>query len=160
MINSGITRRIDELGRIVVPKELRNNLGIRDGEPLLISTQDDSIIIKKFSKIETIEEKINKYVKIFMDSLDIKILITDREKVINNEAKENIDSKLKDLIDNRESYKSENQENILNLNGYFIIEPIISSSDSIGLVILYSETNHILNYEHIAKILSKLIIAW
>ena len=51
MKDSGITRRIDDLGRIVVPKELRNNLGIRDGEPLLISTQDDTIIINKYSKM-------------------------------------------------------------------------------------------------------------
>ena len=36
-MKSGITRRIDELGRIVVPKEMRYNLGIRDGEPLEIS---------------------------------------------------------------------------------------------------------------------------
>ena len=52
MIKSGITRKIDELGRIVVPKEIRYNLGIRDGEPLEIYTSDNSIIIKKFSQME------------------------------------------------------------------------------------------------------------
>ena len=53
---SGITRRIDELGRIVVPKEIRCNLGIRDGEPLEIYTENNSIIIKKYSQVENIKD--------------------------------------------------------------------------------------------------------
>ena len=42
---TGVTRKIDELGRIVIPKEIRKNLGIRDGESLEIYTSDDSIIM-------------------------------------------------------------------------------------------------------------------
>ena len=53
MTKSGITRRIDELGRIVVPKEIRYNLGIRDGEPLEIYIENNSIIMSSdYSQIE------------------------------------------------------------------------------------------------------------
>ena len=76
MKDSGITRRIDDLGRIVVPKELRNNLGIRDGEPLLISTQDDTIIIKKYSKIEKLEDKIKKCCQIVSDVISANIIVS------------------------------------------------------------------------------------
>ena len=56
LTKSGITRRIDELGRIVVPKEIRYNLGIRDGEPLEIYTSDNALIIKKYSQVENIKD--------------------------------------------------------------------------------------------------------
>lgn len=45
---TGITRKIDELGRIVLPKELRKTLGIEPGTPIEIYTEDDMIILKKF----------------------------------------------------------------------------------------------------------------
>ena len=48
MKQTGVTRKIDELGRIVIPKEIRKNLGIRDGETLEIFTNEDSIILKKY----------------------------------------------------------------------------------------------------------------
>ena len=49
MKSTGIVRRIDELGRIVIPKEIRNNLRLRSGENIEIYTDNDSIIMKKFS---------------------------------------------------------------------------------------------------------------
>ena len=47
MKSTGIIRNIDELGRIVVPKEMRKNLGIEEGDPLEIYSEGDSIILKK-----------------------------------------------------------------------------------------------------------------
>jgi looped-hinge helix DNA binding domain, AbrB family len=47
MKSTGIVRRVDELGRIVLPKELRGTLGIEERTPLEIYTEDDSIILKK-----------------------------------------------------------------------------------------------------------------
>ena len=46
---TGVTRRIDELGRIVIPKEIRRNLGIRNGENLEIFIEGDSILLRKHS---------------------------------------------------------------------------------------------------------------
>ena len=82
LAKSGITRRIDELGRIVVPKEIRYNLGIRDGEPLEIYTNDNAIIIKKYSQVENIKDISNNLCNIFADICKIGILISDREKII------------------------------------------------------------------------------
>ena len=161
MNNSGITRRIDELGRIVVPKELRNNLGIRDGEPLLIYTNDDSIIIKKYSKLEKYEDKINKYANIIKEFIDDDLIITDREIVIFStsndfEINKKIDNKLIKLIDNRESYLKNELDSFMGIGGYYKIIPIISESDSLGLIILYSKDNKY-DYLNYIKVLSNLI---
>ena len=82
LTKSGITRRIDELGRIVIPKEMRSNLGIRDGEPLELYIESNAIIIKKFSQVENILEISKKICDIMSDICNIELLITDREKVV------------------------------------------------------------------------------
>ncbi len=162
MSKSGITRRIDELGRIVVPKEIRYNLGIRDGEPLEIYTSDNSIIIKKYSQIENSKDISQNLCNIIFDAAHISIIITDREKVIatSTNLKElelkSLDDTLKDLIDNRESYISKVKEIKLGINAYFTIVPIITSVDCSGLIILLAETNE--DYLKYAKIVQKLLV--
>lgn len=158
---NGITRRIDDLGRIVLPKEIRDNLGIREGEHLLISTEDNKIIIKKYSKVETLSDKIQKYTDIINSIIDTNIVITDREKVlyssrINNVEEKNLDKKLKNIIDNRESYFSNSLDKFFDITGYYYIVPIITSSDSIGLVIIINNKVDE-NLKNIANLLSKLI---
>lgn len=46
---TGIIRRIDDLGRVVIPKEIRRNCNIREGEPLEIFLQDDGVVFKKYN---------------------------------------------------------------------------------------------------------------
>ena len=119
MTKSGITRRIDELGRIVIPKEIRINLGIREGEPLEIYVENNSIVIKKFSQVENIKDVSNKVCNIISDICKIDLIITDREKIIvtsnklNNLTNKILPNQLKYLIDNRESYISEKKDNII-----------------------------------------------
>lgn len=49
MIATGIVRRIDELGRVVIPKEVRRAMGIKDGDPLEIFRDKDNIVLQKYS---------------------------------------------------------------------------------------------------------------
>ena len=53
---TGIVRRMDELGRVVIPKEIRRTLRIREGDPLEIFTDRDELMLKKYSPIATIEK--------------------------------------------------------------------------------------------------------
>lgn len=46
---TGIVRRIDDLGRVVIPKELRRTMGIADGDPLEIFVQGDTVVLKKYA---------------------------------------------------------------------------------------------------------------
>ena len=50
MQGTGIVRRIDELGRVVIPKEIRKTLRIKEGDPLEIYTDKENLVIKKYSK--------------------------------------------------------------------------------------------------------------
>lgn len=49
MKNTGIIRRIDDLGRVVIPKEIRRNLGIREGDPLEVFIDKDMVCYKKYN---------------------------------------------------------------------------------------------------------------
>ena len=63
MKSTGVVRRIDDLGRIVIPKEIRRNLRIREGDSLEIYSQgSEGITLKKYSQVENIEGFINQYV--------------------------------------------------------------------------------------------------
>lgn len=60
---TGIVRRIDDLGRVVVPKEIRNTLGIKEGDPLELYVDGDVICFKKYSTLpeiaQTVETLVN-----------------------------------------------------------------------------------------------------
>ena len=86
MINlksTGVVRRIDDLGRIVIPKEIRRNLRIREGDSLEIYSQgSEGITLKKYSQVENIEGFINQYVDAVFSTNKFEIIVTDTEKVI------------------------------------------------------------------------------
>ncbi len=80
---TGIIRRIDDLGRVVVPKELRKSLRIREGDPVEIFTnREGEIILKKYSQLGEISEFASAYAEAIGQTLSTAVLITDREQVI------------------------------------------------------------------------------
>lgn len=163
--STGVTRKIDELGRIVIPKEIRKNLGIRDGEYLEIFTNEDSIILKKYFEVKKIEDTVLNLCELINNIFNIDIIITDREKVIATSYNEDLKNKkinelCINLIDNREQYISENIDILsfegIQINGYYTIMPLINSSDSIGLIILVSKEYQ--EYRSLAKLLVSIIL--
>lgn len=163
MKQTGVTRKIDELGRIVIPKEIRKNLGIRDGETLEIFTSEDSIILKKYFEVRKYEDLSNKLCELIKNIYNIDLVITDREKVITSSNKDivensKLNNKFLELIDNREMFISRDLSTInfgVDISGYFTVIPIIASSDSLGLVILISETT--IDYSSLGKFIAKII---
>ena len=164
MKSTGVIRRIDELGRIVIPKEIRRNLNIRDGESLEIFTESDSIILKKHLRMTSSNDLANFLCDLIYSDFNYKILITDREKIISvgGLSQELISAKLsgeyQEIIENREII--EKNDYTLNLNktsltGNFIFIPIISLNDSIGLIIMYNQEK-LTNELSIGKLVSSL----
>jgi len=162
--STGVIRRIDELGRIVIPKEIRRNLGIHDGENVEIFTESDSIILKKHYRMTTSSDLAKSLCDLVNSEFNYKILITDREKVIASSGlKEDLTGKLLtkeylNLIENREILEVTNItkeiENI-ELKGNFVFIPIISLNDSIGLIIMYNE-EPLTNEASIGKLVSSI----
>jgi len=81
-MNEIITRHIDDLGRVLIPKEIRRKLRINEGDPLFISEQNGTIVIEKNLSIKNVIESVSDYVKSVADVLDCNILITDLNEVL------------------------------------------------------------------------------
>ena len=80
---TGIVRRIDDLGRVVIPKEIRRTMRIREGDPLEIYTnREGEVIFKKYSPIGEINSFASQYAETLFRTCNLEILICDRDAVI------------------------------------------------------------------------------
>ncbi|MFO7941150.1 MAG: stage V sporulation T C-terminal domain-containing protein [Bacillota bacterium] len=80
---TGIVRKIDELGRVVIPMEIRRTLRIRDGEPLEIFTDEEGdIILRKFSSVSSFDNLAQDAAEALSESANRAIAITDRDAVV------------------------------------------------------------------------------
>jgi AbrB family transcriptional regulator (stage V sporulation protein T) len=80
---TGIVRRIDDLGRIVVPKEIRRTLRIREGDPLEIFTsRDGEIMLKKYSPVGELGEFAARYAQSMAQAVEALVCIADRDCII------------------------------------------------------------------------------
>ena len=159
----GITRKIDELGRIVVPKEIRKKLNIKVGEPLELSIIDkETFVVKKYSSMSHISYYAQELALSIYDNTGKICFITDIDKVIavgslNNKEflNKELSKKVYNIINNRNIYESKNNgtinifEDEKNIYESQVIIPIIAFSDIVGSIILLSDknNNHINNLD-------------
>lgn len=169
MRTTGVVRRIDDLGRIVIPKEIRKSLRIREGESLEIySGNDNEIILKKYSFIESIEEFSKKICDAFYGSVKKDILMTDTEKVISASGAFNkkiigqkISMKLDNIMQKKELVVIQNENfeicDNLNVHSTLIIRPVSIYGDIIGAIILFADEKSIDSFKALANYLNRLI---
>ena len=80
---TGIVRRIDDLGRVVIPKEIRRTMRIREGDPLEIYTdKDGEVIFKKYSPIGELSQFATQYAETLFKTCTLPVIIADRDTVI------------------------------------------------------------------------------
>lgn len=170
MKTTGIIRRIDDLGRIVIPKELRRSLRIKNGESLEIFVDNEDIILKKYSPMESIEDAAFKYVDSFHDVIGHSVIVTDKDRVIaasGSLKKKYLGKAISEFtersIERRDSFVERQKktfcfvENVEDF-GYYSFSSIIYNGDTIGSVIIISVESPILESEEkLAVILSKLL---
>ena len=109
---TGIVRRIDELGRVVIPKEIRRTLRIREGDPLEIFTdREGEVIFKKYSPIGELTEFAAQYAETLHKTCSLQVVICDRDAVIacagvpkKEYSEKPLSSELESLIENRSLY--------------------------------------------------------
>lgn len=152
---TGIVRRIDDLGRVVVPKEIRRTLRIREGDPLEIFTdREGEIILKKYSPIGELSQFAKQYADSLAQTIGQIVAITDKDQFIaaaGSTKKEllskSISRELENLINERESLIASNDDkNYIKITNeddseftYQVISPIISEGDAIGSVIILTK---------------------
>ncbi|MDD6155518.1 MAG: stage V sporulation protein T [Lachnospiraceae bacterium] len=150
---TGIVRRIDDLGRIVIPKEIRRTLRIREGDPLEIFTdREGEIMLKKYSPIGELRDVAVSYAESLAQTTGELVCITDRDCVVaasgpkkrEYEGK-NLSKAMEELIERRATIAAnlgekdfvkvtEDDENEFQTQ---TIVTIICNGDSIGSVVLY-----------------------
>ena len=80
---TGIVRRIDDLGRVVIPKEIRRTMRIREGDPLEIFTsKDGEVVFKKYSPMGELSVFAAQYADVMSRACGAPVLITDRDRVV------------------------------------------------------------------------------
>ena len=154
---TGLVRRIDDLGRIVIPKEIRKTLRIKEGDPLEIFTdKEGEVILKKYSPIGELSEFATGYAETLSKTTGHIACITDKDSVIavsGGSKKEFLEQalspELEKIIENKEVYTSNNNnqtalpitqnDNKDRRYNSQVIYPIVSDGDVIGSVILLSK---------------------
>ena len=149
---TGIVRRIDDLGRVVIPKEIRRTLRIREGDPLEIYTATDGeVIFKKYSPVGELSEFAGQYADVISRISSLPTLICDKDHVIaaagvskREFLERRVSAVLENYMESRKSYAA-NQQNagdIQPIEGIehpaSVIHPIISSGDVTGAVVMLS----------------------
>ena len=82
MKSTGIVRRIDELGRIVIPKEIRRILHIREGDPIEIFTSEDAIVLKKYARVRELGDYAEAFCQALCGAFGFSAAVADTETVL------------------------------------------------------------------------------
>jgi len=151
---TGIVRKIDELGRVVVPKEIRRTLRIREGEPMEIFLgREGEIVLKKYSRLDELSMYATELTESMNQTTGHLVLISDYDMIVAAAGSgkqdyfgKRISRELENIIDDGKLKQTDaSQKNAVKLvesgqpvEAPLIIQPIISAGDAIGAVILIS----------------------
>lgn len=158
---TGIVRRIDDLGRVVIPKEIRRTLRIREGDPLEIFVdREGEVILKKYSPIGELGEFAQEYADSIYESVEHIVCISDRDMIIavagapkkefQNRA---VSPAVEKVMDDRQAiiindphehpyYKSAEEEVFTKFQAE-VISPIVAQGDAIGSVIIGTKEKNV-----------------
>ncbi len=151
---TGIVRRIDELGRVVIPKEIRSTLRLKSGDPLEIFTDRDELMLKKYSPIASLEKFSEGTAKSLSDLSGHIAVICDTDEVLHASGRgqrefdgKSLSGKMEAILRDRKSYVAnaaeggdvvpiyEGQQSGVTAQ---IIVPIVCNGDCLGAVALIS----------------------
>ena len=171
---TGVVRRIDDLGRIVIPKEMRKTLRIREGESLEIFAQGDEIVLKKFSSSVDLQPISQNLIDTIALTIKSSIFITDRDYFIAGSGSlkkkfltKTISPKLEELLLENERYHKQNvayqdivvTEEEAKEKYNYLLYPILADGETVGLVLLMSKTEEDFTEEeeHLIQIISQFL---
>ena len=167
---AGIVRRIDELGRIVIPKEIRKTLHIKNGENLEIFINDETIVLKKYSELGNIKELSDNICETLNNYLKANVLISNTDKYISVSGplkkkylNEEISETILKYINARKNIILKNKKTSLTPEkteeSNIFVCPIITGGDVMGSIITISDkeftTSNIDSVILLSKVLAK-----
>ncbi len=169
---TGVVRRIDELGRIVIPKEIRKNFRIKEGENIEIYIDDNNIILKKYSELKNVSDISSSIIDSVFSIINKDIIITDMSNIVelspslkNVFLTKELSVEYQNLITKREKVIQKTPQNLLvtdqSIQQSYIMNPLIVNGDLIGSIVLFSKetitNSDLIVMDIITKILIKYI---
>lgn len=169
---TGVVRRIDELGRIVIPKEIRKNFRIKEGENIEIYIDDNNIILKKYSELKNVSDISSNIIDSVFSIINKDIIITDMSNIVelspslkNVFLTKELSVEYQNLISKREKVIQKTSQNLLvtdqSIQQSYIMNPLIVNGDLIGSIVLFSKetitNSDLIVLDIITKILIKYI---
>ncbi|HHZ05243.1 MAG TPA: AbrB/MazE/SpoVT family DNA-binding domain-containing protein [Clostridiales bacterium] len=147
---TGIVRRIDDLGRVVIPKEIRRTLRIREGDPLEIYTDSDGeVIFKKYSPVGELSNFAGQYAEVLAKISGLPTIISDRDHIVTAAGvskreylERRVTSVIEEFMESRRSYTAQpgDIDAIQPVEGIersaVIVYPILAAGDVTGCVIM------------------------
>lgn len=152
---TGIVRRIDDLGRVVIPKEIRRTLRIREGDPLEIFTdREGGVILKKYSPIGELTDFSKDYAESLQQAIGHIILIADKDAFISasgapkkDYVERKVSAELEKIMDDRKPVLITDSAKTIPLHNdeedskysSQVVAPIIAEGDAIGTVVILTK---------------------
>ena len=152
---TGIVRRIDDLGRVVIPKEIRRTLRIREGDPLEIYTErDGEVIFKKYSPMGDLTELAAQICESILKNTGHIAVVSDRDSIIAVAGASRRDlmdkrnsQELEQMMEQRKTYRFLSGETPIRVSDHVeryhlgVATPILSQGDLMGCVMILLEEN-------------------
>ena len=145
---TGIVRRIDDLGRVVIPKEIRRTLRIREGDPLEIFTDSQGgVVFRKYSPVGELSSFASQYAEVLSKTANLPTLVCDRDHVVaaagvprREYLERRVSPELEEYMQSRHSFVSNGASRLCPVEGVSrpasIVYPIIAESDVTGAVVV------------------------
>ena len=162
---TGIVRRIDDLGRIVIPKEIRRSFRIKEGDPLEIYTDaEGEVIFKKYSPIGELSSFAGQYAEVLHKSAGLPIAIMDNDHVIacsgiskREVLERRVTKNLEELMENRQIHITTEKVPPMNaIEGFSrpadVVYPIIYGGDVSGAIAMIEDEKHTMPSESDIKL--------
>ena len=148
---TGMVRRVDSLGRIVIPKEIRKVLKIKENEQVEINVSGDEIILNRYSELDEKDVFLEKLINIIKEVYDVDILLTNLNNftLTTNDylylMKKEISPYLTSILEDRNGSLSLNS-NEKDIEKSYYIKTLIINGDAIGLIIFLSDNINNIDY--------------
>lgn len=161
MKDINFVKNIDNLGRIVIPMDIRRKLQISTGDVLSITCNDKDILLTKYSSLDN-NMKIIEILKCFVEVFNIKTILMNKDCVIYSNIVNigsKLDNNMKTLVKNGNSMKAQNSEIVFGenkVNGIYNMLPIVTNEGIIGSLIVFGDGQE-KGYE-VCTLISKIIM--
>ncbi len=139
---TGVIRRIDELGRVVIPKEIRKTMNLKEGESLEIYTDNDKLVFTKYSTLSNVEEFIGNIAEALRIVTDETVYIFDSDKFVALSGRNDRDIcfpyKLTELIRDRKPFYLD-ERTMVDLGEKYasqIVYPIMKNGELFGGILV------------------------